>query len=117
MIEFDTTSLSSENKTPARVLQLRAQIADGQGKDVLATVGKQGSEPDFAAVKAYAQYSVGETSTAVDAVEKLAEASSDNATVQILCGTVLQASGKTEEALALLSKHQGSLEAYVTELC
>ena len=33
--------------------------------------------------------------------------------MQLLGGTVLQAAGKTEEALELLSKHQGSLEAYV----
>ena len=31
--------------------------------------------------------------------------------MQILAGTVLQAAGKSEDALALLSKHQGSLEA------
>lgn len=32
--------------------------------------------------------------------------------MQLLGGTVLQAAGKTEEALLLLSRHQGSLEAY-----
>ena len=29
-----------------------------------------------------------------------------------MAGTVLQAVGKSEEALTLLSKHQGNLEAY-----
>ena len=40
--------------------------------------------------------------------EELASSSADNATVQVLAATVLQGEGKTEEALSLLSKHQGS---------
>lgn len=113
VIDFDTSSLSAENKIPARVLQLRAQIANGQAKEVLSIIKKEGDAPDFAAVKALAQYTSGNTSGAVSEVEKLTETHSANATVQLLGGTVLQAAGKTEEALSLLSKHQGSLEAYV----
>ena len=112
VINFDTSSLSPENKIPARVLQLRAQIAVGEAKDVLAKIGKEGNAPDFAAVNAFAQYSSGSTSNAVSEIESLVEAESENTTVQLLGGTVLQALGKTEEALSLLSKHQGSLEAY-----
>ncbi|KAL9065305.1 MAG: hypothetical protein Q9161_008334 [Pseudevernia consocians] len=111
VIDFDTSSLSSENKTPARVLQLRAQLAVGETKEVLASIGKEGNAPDFAAVKAFAQYSSGSTSNAISDIENLIEAESENTTVQLLGGTVLQAAGKTEEALSLLSKHQGSLEA------
>lgn len=114
MIDFDTSSLSSENKIPARVLQLRAQIAVGQAKDVLASIGKEGRTPDFAAVKAFAQYTSGSTSNAVSEIGDLIETESENTTVQLLGGVVLQAAGKTEEALSLLSKHQGSLEAYET---
>lgn len=111
MIDFDTSSLSSENKTPARVLQLRAQIASGGAKGVLSSIKNEGKTPDFAAVKALAQYATGNTSDAVSQIESLVETESENATVQVLGGTVLQAAGKTEEALSLLSKHQGSLEA------
>ncbi|KAL6715442.1 hypothetical protein ACLMJK_006403 [Lecanora helva] len=111
VIDFDTSSLSSENKTPARVLQLRAQIANGEAKQVLSSIKSEGKAPDFAAVKALAQYTTGDTSEAVSQVESLVETESENATVQLLGGTVLQAAGKTEEALSLLSKHQGSLEA------
>lgn len=114
VIDFDTSSLSTENKIPARVLQLRAQIAVGQAKDVLAHIGKEGKAPDFAAVKAFAQYSSGSTSNAVSEIGRLIETESENPTVQLLGGTVLQAAGQTEEALSLLSKHQGSLEAYET---
>ncbi|CAD6582061.1 MAG: hypothetical protein ASARMPREDX12_000740 [Alectoria sarmentosa] len=111
VIDFDISSLSSENKTPARVLQLRAQIAVGQTKEVLASIGKEGKAPDFTAVKAFAQYSSGSTSAAVSEIENLVEVESENSAVQLLGGTVLQAAGKTEEALLLLSKHQGSLDA------
>lgn len=113
VIDFDTSSFSSDNKIPARVLQLRAEIARGQGKDVLAKIKKEGHAPDFAAVKAFAQFITGSTTDAVSAMETLAEGQPENATVQLLGGVVLQAEGKTDEALSLLSKHQGSLEAYV----
>lgn len=112
VINSDESSLSSENKIPARVLQLRAQIAVGQAKEVLASIGKEGNAPDFAAVKALAQYSSGSTSNAISGIESLVVSDSENTTVELLGGTVLQAVGKTEEALSLLSKHQGSLEAY-----
>lgn len=111
VIDFDKSSLSAENSIPASVLQLRAQIASGQAERVLAIVEKQTSAPDFVAVKAFAQHTLGNSAAAIRTVEKLAESASDNATVQVLGGTVLQAAGKTEEALALLAKHQGSLEA------
>ncbi|KAL9129422.1 MAG: hypothetical protein Q9217_002127 [Psora testacea] len=111
VVNFDISSLSAENQVPARVLQLRAQIANGQAKDVLAGVKRKGDAPDFEAVKAFALLSTGQTSGAVKAIENLAESHSENATVQLLGGTVLQAAGKTEEALSLLSKHQGSLDA------
>lgn len=58
-----------------------------------------------------AQCSTGQEAEAIKAVEQLAETHSENGTVQLLGGIILQAAGKTEEALSLLSKHQGSLEA------
>ncbi|KAK0515966.1 hypothetical protein JMJ35_002000 [Cladonia borealis] len=111
VVEFDTSSLSAENKVPARTLQLRAQIASGQAKEVLANVKQEGNAPDFVAVKALAQYSTGDVSGAVSEVERLVGSQSEHPTVQVLGGIVLQGAGKTEEALSLLGKHQGSLEA------
>ncbi|KAH8687998.1 coatomer epsilon subunit-domain-containing protein [Tricladium varicosporioides] len=109
-IDFDTAGLSPENATPARVLSLRAQIALGQAEDVLADV--QGErEPELVAVAALAELSTGNETKAVTIAEKLAKESADNSVVQVLAGTVLQAAGKSEEALALLSQHQGNLEA------
>ena len=73
---------------------------------------QEGDAPDFVAVKALAQFSTGDVSGAVSEVERLVDIQSENATVQVLGGIVLQGAGKTEEALSLLGKHQGSLEAY-----
>lgn len=94
----------------ARTLKLRARIALGQTEDVLTDVQGE-DEPDLAAVRALALQGTGKTTESLQEAEKLAAEYPDNATVQVLAGTVLQAQGKSEEALALLSKHQGSLEA------
>ncbi|KAL8779248.1 MAG: hypothetical protein Q9203_001557 [Teloschistes exilis] len=110
VLDFDTSSLSKSNITTARVLKVRAQIANGDIQGALAGIEKE-KGPDFDAVRAFAQHSKGEMSTAEKEFEQLVEKSSENATVQILGGIVLQAAGRTEEALSLLSKHQGNLEA------
>lgn len=114
VVDFDTSSLSPENELPARVLALRARIALGQAEDVLADVQGETSEPDLAAVAALAQSALGRTEEAVQAVEELAQSAADNRTVQVLGGTVLQAAGKSDEAIALLSKHSGSRTYYNT---
>lgn len=109
VVDFDTSSLSAENALPARLLQLRARIALGQAEDVLADVkGEEEGEPALAAVGALAQLNLGKTDSAVQTAEKLAASSADNPAVQVIAGTVLQAAGKSEEALALLSQHQGN---------
>ena len=110
VVDFDTSSLSTENALPARVLKLRARIALGQAKAVISEITSD-SEPDLAAVKAFALYIQGSTAEAEKASEKLVLAFPENATVQLLGGTILQATGRSEEALSLLSHHEGSLEA------
>ncbi|KAF7597579.1 hypothetical protein BBP40_000057 [Aspergillus hancockii] len=111
VIDFDTSALSPENHLPARILQLRAKIALGLSDQVLSDVDTEGDTPDLAAAKALAQQAAGNEDSALKLAQDLAENYPDNATVQVLAGTVLQAQGKSEEALALLTKHQGSLEA------
>ncbi|KAK9445723.1 coatomer subunit epsilon [Metarhizium brunneum] len=110
VVDFDTSSFSADNALPARVLVLRARIALGQAEDVVAEV-KGAGQPDLEVLGAYAEYSLGKTDAALKTVEKLASSAADNVTVQVVGGTVLQAAGKSEEAIALLSQHQGSLEA------
>ncbi|KAI0134468.1 coatomer epsilon subunit-domain-containing protein [Xylariales sp. AK1849] len=110
VVDFDTSAFSAANALPARVLALRARIALGQAEDVFADVQGE-SEPELAAVSALAQYNLGKTDAAVKAIEDLAGSAGDNAVVQVVGGTVLQAVGKSEEALALLSQHSGNLEA------
>ncbi|KAL2129969.1 hypothetical protein VTI74DRAFT_7058 [Chaetomium olivicolor] len=112
VVDFDTSSLSADNALPARVLQLRARVALGQAEDVLADV--QGENvPELVAVGALARQALGNTDEAVSVVEKLVEkeAAAENATVQVVGGTVLAAAGKADEALALLGRHQGNLDA------
>jgi coatomer protein complex subunit epsilon len=53
-----------------------------------------------------------ESSPAVEKAKKLADSDGDNANVEIICGTILAGIGETEQALSLLSKHQGSLDVY-----
>lgn len=111
VVDFDVSSLSSENALPARVLQLRARIALGQAEDVLADVeGETDAHPELAAVAALAELALGKADEAAEKVQGLVQSdeAGENATVQVLGGTVLQAAGKSEEALALLGKHQGS---------
>ncbi|KAG0638840.1 coatomer epsilon subunit-domain-containing protein [Tuber brumale] len=110
VINHDTSGLSAENSIPSRVYKLRSQIAIGQAEEV--AVELEGKDnPDLAALKAFAEYSQASTEDAVKTVESLVESSSDNATVQIIGATVFHAEGRSEEALTLLSRHQGSLEA------
>lgn len=106
-IDFDTSSLSPENATSARVLQLRAQIALEQYENVFAEV-KGETEVEFQAVAALAEFKSGKENEGVKAAEELAESAGGNSTVQVLAGTVLQAGRKSDEALALLSQHQGN---------
>jgi coatomer protein complex subunit epsilon len=68
-------------------------------------------EPELKAVKALAEYTSGKTDSAVKAIDDLAASSSDNVTVQVLGAMVLDSEGRSDEALSLLSKHQGNLEA------
>ncbi|ROV91369.1 hypothetical protein VMCG_09701 [Cytospora schulzeri] len=115
--DFDPESFSQENHLPARVLQLRSRIALGQAQDVLDEVAGEDSkkQPELAAVAALADLSLGNEGAAVEAVEKLlaeaGDAAGENAIVQVLGGTVLAAGGKADEALALLGRHQGNLDA------
>ncbi|OIW28847.1 hypothetical protein CONLIGDRAFT_394116 [Coniochaeta ligniaria NRRL 30616] len=112
VVDYDTSSLSPENHLPARILQLRARIALGQTDDVLDDIAGEG-ETEYAAVCALAEFAKGNKEKAVKTVEGLAESDEgqDNGVVQVLGGTVLAAAGKCEEALQLLGRHQGNLEA------
>ncbi|KAG8677254.1 hypothetical protein FPOAC2_03374 [Fusarium poae] len=110
VVDFDTSSFSPDNALPVRVLVLRARLALGQAEDVLDEL-KGESEPELQALGALAELNLGKTDSAVETIEKLASSAADNTTVQVIGGTVLQAAGKSEEALALLTQHQGSLDA------
>jgi coatomer subunit epsilon len=111
VVEYDTSSFSPENALPARVLVLRSRIASGDAVGVSKELSSETSTPELAAVKALADFTSGKTTEALAEAEKLSTSEGENAVVQVLAGTVLQAGGKSEEALALLGQHQGNLEA------
>ncbi|KAK7746422.1 hypothetical protein SLS53_002381 [Cytospora paraplurivora] len=112
--DFDPSSFSQENRLAARVLQLRARVALGDAQAVLDEVEGE-RQPELAAVAALARLGLGQADAAVEAVEGLlsegGDAVGENAIVQVLGGTVLAAGGKADEALALLGRHQGNLDA------
>jgi coatomer protein complex subunit epsilon len=115
--DYSPSDFSQTNRLPVRILQLRSQIELGQASQVLSSISpaESTSTPDLAAVRTYALFSSSRNSTekekAIAEAEKLSEAQGDNLTVQLLCGTVLAKAGKAEQALLLLGKHQGSLDA------
>lgn len=113
VVDFDTSSFSSSNELPARILKLRAHIALSQFDEAIADTKGEESKTDIVAIKTLAEYlkSPENSEGLVKAAQKLAEADKDNLTVQLCCGTILANAGLTEEALQLLSQHQGSLDA------
>ncbi|CAK7273857.1 hypothetical protein SEPCBS119000_005872 [Sporothrix epigloea] len=110
VVDFDASSLSTENALFARIIQLRARLELGDAKAVLAEV-KGETDPALQAVGALADQRAGRGDAAVTTITMLANSAANNATVQVVGGTVLQAAGKSEEALSLLSKHDSNLDA------
>jgi coatomer protein complex subunit epsilon len=115
--DYSPSDFSQSNKLPVRILQLRSQIELGQASQVLSSISpaEASSTPELAAARTYALFSSSRNETekekAVAEAEKLSEAQGENLTVQLLCGTVLARAGKAEQALLLLGRHQGSLDA------
>ncbi|KAH9826170.1 Coatomer subunit epsilon-1 [Teratosphaeria destructans] len=112
--DYTISDFSQPNHLPARILQYRAQLELGQHDEVLQAVSTSDAQstPDLAAVRIYASYLKSPSDSIVDQAEKLAEQhGNDNLTVQLLCAAVLARGDRQEQALHLLSKHQGSLDA------
>lgn len=66
---------------------------------------------DLIAVVSLAKYTLGKKEEAVSSVESLIADSKDNHNVQYIGGIILALENRLDEALELLSLHQGSLEA------
>lgn len=109
VIDFDVSGLSAQNRPTAQILKYRAQIALGQSKEVAATLSKA-RDAASRAIVALAQQASGNAS-GLQTATSLAESDPDDAVVQICAGTVLAVAGEHAQAVSLLSKHQGNLEA------
>ncbi|KAK9477697.1 coatomer epsilon subunit-domain-containing protein [Lipomyces japonicus] len=95
----------------ARIYHYRAQIALGDAESVVGELDDTEGSAALAAVKALALFKTGDQDASLEIVEELAETASDDANVQVLGAVVLYLSGKIEDALLLLSKHEGNLAA------
>ncbi|THY24013.1 hypothetical protein D6D01_05770 [Aureobasidium pullulans] len=115
VIDFDTSIFSAPNQPSAQILKYRAQLALQDYDSVSSSISSSDASSDhsLAAVKVYASYAASSftSDSAVSQAESLSQSNSDNLSVQLLCGAVLARAGKTDEAIALLSQHQGSLDA------
>jgi len=112
--DYNTSDFSDSNSLTCRILQYRAHCALGQYDEVIGSISASDSDnsPDLAAVKTYASYLQNPSDAGASEAENLAEQhGQDNLSVQILCGVVLARAGKEDDALTLLQKHQGSLDA------
>ncbi|KAF2659795.1 hypothetical protein K491DRAFT_712335 [Lophiostoma macrostomum CBS 122681] len=111
VLDFDTSSFSPSNALPTRILKLRSQIALGQSKAVASSLSSE-KTPDLVAIRLLADFESGKDVSAElgRLVEQHGQA---NLTVQLVGGVVFERQGETERALEVLSKHEGSLDAYV----
>ncbi|EMC99350.1 hypothetical protein BAUCODRAFT_54384, partial [Baudoinia panamericana UAMH 10762] len=115
--DFSPADFSPSNRLPAQILQYRAQCALGQSSEVLSSISESDARatPDLAAMRAFARFCQNpeRSEDAVTEAERLAERyGGENLHVQLLCGIILaRTPGKSDAALQLLSKHQGSLDA------
>jgi coatomer protein complex subunit epsilon len=97
----------------AQLYKYRSRIELGQAVEVAAEMSEAGSTGGgFEAVRAYAEYRAGEKHKAVEDINELVQADSEDDTVQVIGATILYAEGRVDEALDLLSKHENNLEAY-----
>ncbi|EXJ85543.1 hypothetical protein A1O1_05907 [Capronia coronata CBS 617.96] len=110
VLDFDTSALSPENKKTAQLLKYRAQIALGQASAVLSSL-KSSQDAASRSIAALAQQASGDPSSALETATSLSESDPEDPIVQICTGTVLAAAGEYAQAIDLLNKHQGSLEA------
>lgn len=95
------------------MLKLRSQIALGQTKEVISELSGE-KTPDLVAIRLLAEYESGKD--VIGEIERLVEQhGQENLTVQLVAGIVYERVGETEKALEVLSKHQGSLDAYVPQ--
>ncbi|KAK0864746.1 hypothetical protein LTR87_015673 [Friedmanniomyces endolithicus] len=103
MVQAQYTSVLNDYSTSNRLPydEVIGSISDSDAR----------STPDLAAVRTYASYLQKPSASAVQEAERLAEKEGDNLSVQLLCGTILARAEKAEQALQLLAKHTGSLDA------
>ncbi|KAF5098138.1 hypothetical protein D0Z03_001266 [Geotrichum reessii] len=112
VLSFEIESFSEgEARIAAQVLKYRAQIALGEIEAVTAELSGAQDEVEFKAIKHYIEYLSGSGGEGLAGILKLVQDGyQENHVVEYFGGITLIAEGKLDEALELLSFHQGSLE-------
>lgn len=112
VIEIGSADFSAVNVPSAQVLVARAKIALGQAEDVVTEYANVTDEQaDLGAVRALALYTLGNKEASVESIDSIIAESKDNHNVQYLGGIILVLENRLDEAIELLSLHEGSLEA------
>lgn len=114
VVSIDPETFTETNVVHAQVLVARAQIALGRHQELLASLsGVTADEVELSVVKQFALYTLGGSgrAAALGELEQAIKAHKTNQTVQYIGGLVLVAEQRLDEALELLSLHEGSLEA------
>jgi coatomer protein complex subunit epsilon len=125
VVDFDVASVSSAVQPHARLLQVRALLGLGRAADAakLALTSGAGHDATLADAAAACCAVITELHPATGAgaaepspaalakLEALARGKPTELAIQLLCGTALVLSGRAEDALALLGRHEGSLDA------
>jgi coatomer protein complex subunit epsilon len=114
-VSTDLSTFEADHKLLALSLILRAQIASGDAAAAIKKIDKsdQKGTPELKATRTLAQYVKGDKAAGTKAIEELIATEGDNGVVQVIGAILLQNEGRSEEAITLLGKHQGNLEAYV----
>ncbi|KAK9451504.1 coatomer epsilon subunit-domain-containing protein [Limtongia smithiae] len=111
VLEVSLDGFSASALTLARVYHYRAAIALGDAAAVLEELEDTEGSAALASVKAFALSKTGKVDEALEIVEELVDTASSDSTVQVLGAIVLYLAGKLDDALLLLSKHEGNLAA------
>ncbi|KAG8626422.1 hypothetical protein KVT40_005367 [Elsinoe batatas] len=113
VIDTNLSSFSSTSAPFARLLQLRSRLALKQYSEALSSLPSPSpsASPQDLASRLLTTYLSSPSPKILSDAQALADSHPDDAAVQILIGTLLARAGEYDAALALLRKHQGSLDA------
>ncbi len=107
--ETSASDFSETSREKAQEYIYRAEIALGKAKEVVKAT-ESSEAVSLKAVGAYAQYTLNNKG-GLETLKQLIEDHANNETVEVLGAIVLYKEGSLEDAINLISNHEGGLEA------